>query len=244
MREDAQVTAWVWNPILRQYLVNAPHRMSRGEGSSICPFCADMSEGRVATDAQVWLHPNDFPPLVAPMGEAYIVVYSRDHERTFSQLTVDEVTLVTKLWRGLYCELSRRYPAVMIFENSGEAIGQTQDHPHGQVYGVSLVPPTLERELDTVVQEYTIGRGCPFCRMRLEIEAEYQVAANKTWQAFLPPYARYPYETHLYPRRHVADLAAMGDEELRNLAALLLCIVHGYNALFGGTMEPMPYMLG
>jgi len=244
VKEDAQVTTWVWNPILRQYLVNAPHRMSRREGSSLCPFCADISEGRVTADMQAWLHPNDFPPLLAPMGEAYIVVYSRDHERIFSQLTVGEVTLITKLWRDLYCDLSSRYPAVMIFENSGEAIGQTQCHPHGQAYGVSVIPSTLERELDTVVQEYIAGRGCLFCRVRLEIEAEYQVAANKTWQAFLPPYARYPYETHLYPRRHVADLAAMGDEELRDLAALLLHVVHGYNMLFGGTMEPMPYMLG
>jgi UDPglucose--hexose-1-phosphate uridylyltransferase len=178
------------------------------------------------------------------MGEAYIVVYSRDHERTFSQLTVDEVTLVTKLWRDLYCDLSRRYPAVMIFENSGEAIGQTQQHPHGQAYGVSVVPPILEHELVTVVQECGVGRGCPFCRVCLEMEAEYQVAANKTWQAFLPPYARYPYETHLYPKRHRADLAAMDGEELRDLAALLLCVVHGYNALFDGAMAPMPYMLG
>ncbi|MBV8822022.1 MAG: hypothetical protein JO123_04465, partial [Ktedonobacteraceae bacterium] len=154
MREDAQVTTWVWNPIMRQYLLNAPHRMSRREGTALCPFCADISQGRVTADMQTWLHPNDFPPLLAPMGEAYIVVYSRDHERTFSQLTVDEVTLVTKLWRDLYRNLASRYPAVMIFENSGQAIGQTQQHPHGQAYGVSVVPPTLERELETVVQEY------------------------------------------------------------------------------------------
>jgi UDPglucose--hexose-1-phosphate uridylyltransferase len=219
--------------------------MSRREGTSQCPFCADITEGRVGPDTQVWLHPNDFPPLLPPVGEAYVVIYNREHNRAFTQLTVDEVFAVTKLWRGLYRDLASRYAAVMIFENSGQAIGQTQNHPHGQAYGVSVIPPTLERELETVVLEEAAGRGCPFCRVREELgESEYQVAANTTWQAYLPPYVRYPYETHLYSRRHVANLAQMQDEELRDLAALLLQVIRGYNALFDGAMAPMPYLLG
>jgi UDPglucose--hexose-1-phosphate uridylyltransferase len=238
-------TPLVWNPILRQYLVNAAHRMSRREGTTQCPFCADITEGRVGPDTQVWLHPNDFPPLMPPVGEAFVVIYNREHNRTFTQLSVDEVFAVTKLWRDLYRDLASRYPAVMIFENSGQAIGQTQNHPHGQAYGVSVIPPTLERELETVVLEDAAGRGCPFCHVREELnESEYQVADNNTWQAFLPPYVRYPYEAHLYPRRHVANLALMQDEELRDLAALLLQVVRGYNALFDGAMAPMPYLLG
>ena len=238
-------TPLVWNPILRQYLVNAPHRMSRREGTNECPFCADITEGRVGPDTQVWLHPNDFPPLLPPVGEAYVVIYSRDHYRTFTQLSVNEVYAVTRQWRDLYQDLATRYPAIMIFENSGEAIGQTQHHPHGQAYGVSVIPPTLERELETVVKDDAAGRGCPFCRVREELgDGLHQVAANENWQAFLPPYVRYPYETHLYPRRHVANLGLMQEAELRDLADLLLQVIRGYNALFDGAMAPMPYLLG
>jgi len=133
----------------------------------------------------------------------------------------------------------------MIFENSGEAIGQTQHHPHGQAYGVSVIPPILEREFETVVQDDKEGLGCPFCRVRAKLsESEYQVAANTSWQAFLPPYVRYPYETHLFPRRHVANLAGMQDAELRDLAALLLQVIRGFNALYEGAMAPMPYLMG
>jgi UDPglucose--hexose-1-phosphate uridylyltransferase len=240
-----QETPLIWNPILRQYLINAPHRMSRREGTDACPFCADVTEGRVGPDTQVWLHPNDFPPVRPPIGEAYVVIYHRDHHRAFTQLTVDEVAAVTHLWRDLYRDLITRYPTVMIFENSGEAIGQTQHHPHGQAYGISVIPPTLEREMETVVLEHDARRGCPFCRVAQEMsEQNYEVAANASWQAFLPPYVRYPYETHLYPRRHVANIGAMQDDELYDLAAMLLRVVHGYNALFDGAMAPMPYMLG
>ncbi|HEY4385745.1 MAG TPA: galactose-1-phosphate uridylyltransferase [Ktedonobacteraceae bacterium] len=240
-----QKTPLIWNPILRQYLVNAPHRMSRREGTNSCPFCADIEEGRVGPDTQVWLHPNDFPPLAPPVGEAYVVIYHRDHQRTFTQLTVDEVFAVTKLWRDLYRDLSSRYPSVMTFENSGEAIGQTQYHPHGQTYGVSVLPPILERKLETVLQDAASGLGCPFCRVRTELSGgEHEVAANATWQAFLPPYVRYPYETHLYPQRHVANIALMNDDELHDLAEMLLTVIRGYNNLFDGAMAPMPYLLG
>lgn len=240
-----QKTPLIWNPILRNYLVNAPHRMSRREGTNACPFCADITEGRVGPDTQVWLHPNDFPPLAPPVGEAYVVIYNRDHNRTFTQLTVDEIFAVTKLWRDLYRDLSSRYPTVMTFENSGEAIGQTQYHPHGQTYGVSVIPPILERKLETVLLDDAVGRGCPFCRVRTELaDGEYQVAANTTWQAFLPPYVRYPYETHIYPQRHVANISLMEDDELRDLAAMLLTVIRGYNNLFDGAMAPMPYLMG
>lgn len=245
MSMEEEETSLIWNPILRQYVANAPHRMNRREGTAICPFCADIIEGRVSADTQVWLHPNDFPPLLPPVGEAYVVIYNRDHHRTFSQLSVDEVYSVTRLWRNLYCDLSSRYPSVMIFENSGEAIGQTQHHPHGQAFGLSIIPPTLERELETVAQDEAAGRGCPFCRVREELgNSEYQVAENATWQVFVPPYVRYPYETHFYPRRHVANLSQMTDAELHDLAAILLQVVHGYNALYDGAMAPMPYLLG
>jgi UDPglucose--hexose-1-phosphate uridylyltransferase len=235
----------IWNPILRQILNNAPHRMHRQEGSSECPFCEDINKGRVAPDTQVWLHPNDFPPFQPPVGESYVVIYNRDHHRTFTQLTVQEVCSVTRLWRDLYIDLASRYATIMIFENSGESIGQTQKHPHGQAYGISVMPPILEREFETVLQSEKDGLGCPFCSVRAELsESEYEVDANSTWQALLPPYVRYPYETHLYPRRHVANLSHMQDKELYELAELLLHVVRGYNALYDEAMAPMPYLLG
>ena len=235
----------VWNPIQRQYLVNAPNRMNRREGTDVCPFCEDITNGKVGPETQVWLHPNDFPPLLPPIGEAYVVIYNRAHNRRFTELAVDEVYAVALLWRDLYRDLASRYSTVMIFENSGEVIGQTQHHPHGQAFGVSIIPPVLERELETVAKDDVEGRGCPFCRVRQEMtDSDYQVAANGTWQVFLPPYVRYPYETHLYPKRHVANLGEMLDNELHDLAELLLTIVRGYNALDDGAMAPMPYLLG
>jgi UDPglucose--hexose-1-phosphate uridylyltransferase len=230
---------------MRQYLINAPRRMNRREGTTTCPFCEDITAGRIDSQTQAWLHANDFPPLSPPIGEAYVIIYSCDHDRTFTQLSVDEVNAVTLQWRDLFRDLTTRYAAVMIFENSGESIGQTQFHPHGQAYNVSIIPPALQVELETTLQDEAAGRGCPFCRVRAELSDDvYEVTANAMWQAFLPPYVRYPYETLLYPRRHVANLGLMQDEELRDLAEILLHVIRRYDALYDGAMAPMPYLLG
>ncbi len=240
-----QSTSLIWNPLLRQHQISAPHRMQRREGTTACPFCQDITSGKVAPDSRVWLHPNDFPPFQPPVGEAYVVIYSQDHNRTFTQLTVDEVSEIAHLWRDLYRDLAERYVSVMIFENSGTAIGQTQLHPHGQTYGLSVVPPVLEREIETVIQEQEAGNRCPFCRIREDLTGQpFELAATPTWQAFLPPYARYPYEVHLYPVRHLASLKTLRDDELHDLATLLLDVIRGYNALNDGAMAPMPYLLG
>jgi UDPglucose--hexose-1-phosphate uridylyltransferase len=87
-------TSFIWNPILRQYQVNAPHRMNRREGSTLCAFCDDVTEGRVGPGEQVWLHRNKFPPLKLPVGEANVVIYNRDHHRSFTQLNVKEVNVI------------------------------------------------------------------------------------------------------------------------------------------------------
>src|SRR5262249_28447723 len=103
-------TPLVWNPILRQHVINAPHRMSRREGSAQCPFCADLTEGRIGPDVQAWVCPNDFPPLRPPAGEAHLIIYSREHHRTFWEMSIDEVEIVTRLWRDAYRDLATRYP--------------------------------------------------------------------------------------------------------------------------------------
>src|SRR6185437_2223007 len=80
----------VWNPLLGEYLVQSPGRMQRREAATDCSFCADLQSGRVPAGTQAWIRPNDFPALVPPIGECYVLIYSAEHERTFADLTGDE----------------------------------------------------------------------------------------------------------------------------------------------------------
>jgi hypothetical protein len=61
--------------------------------------------------------------------------------------------------------------------------GETQHHPHGQAYGVSIMPSALQHEVERAIQVEAGGRGCPICRVRAELSGDvYEVAANTSGQ--------------------------------------------------------------
>ena len=240
---DEAETRLVWHPLLREYLAQSPGRMYRREASSDCPFCEDLTSGRVPPSTRAWIRPNDFPALRPPVGECFVLIYSADHEGAFADLRPEEVISVIGLWQDLYADLSLRYACVMTWETSGAVIGQTQRHPHGQTYAISAIPPLLAREMESVEQSYVAGDGCPFCRILAEEDHGVRaVVSGERWLAFVPPYARYPFEVHIYARRHVSAIGDLerGGAEVRELAALLPRLIRVYNQVFAG---PMPYML-
>jgi UDPglucose--hexose-1-phosphate uridylyltransferase len=250
-----QTNRLVWNPFLGVYLAQAPGRMQRRELTTSCPFCPDRSSGLAPVGAQTWIRPNDFPPLRPPAGECYILIYSPGHNRTFADLSLVEVTQVIDLWQEIYRRLAPRYACVMTWETSGEAIGQTQRHPHGQTFGLAVVPDLLAREMAAVERAAVEGRGCPFCEeLARESGGPRVVFAGAHWLGFVPEYARYPYEVHLAPRRHTSAIVGIGpaerDEEgkeggeentaVAELARALHGVMRAYNRVY---QAPMPYML-
>jgi UDPglucose--hexose-1-phosphate uridylyltransferase len=243
LKQDTGSTSrLVWNPFLGAYLAQSPARMQRRELTSECPFCADLTSERVAPGMQAWIRPNDFPPLRPPQGEAYILIYSADHHQTFAGLDVAGVVRVIDLWRRIYADLSALYPCVMTWETAGEAIGQTQRHPHGQTYGLSVLPDVMVREMEAVERSERNGAGCPFCaELRAEVEGPRVVLSGASLLAFVPSYARYPYQVHILPHKHFSSVSGVDDEaETEELARTLLCVIRAYNRVFEA---PMPYML-
>lgn len=236
----------VWNSLWSEFTAQAPGRMQRREGASDCPFCADLTSGRVGPHTQAWIRPNDFPAFTPPTGECSILIYSREHDRRFSELTVDETLQVIELWRRVYQDLAPRYACVMTWETSGAEIGQTQRHPHGQTYAISAIPELLQREMEAVVQAERKRQPCPFCAsVAQEDDGPRCVFSGQSWVAFVPPWARYPYQTQIIPRRHFSAmnglaLDAVADGAARELAALLPRLIRAYDRVMQG---PMPYML-
>ncbi len=233
----------VWNPFLAEYTGQAPARMRRRELSDQCPFCADLTSGRVPPDAQAWIRPNDFPAFQPPAGECLILIYSAEHDRLFSDLSIADVQRVIGLWQRVYTDLATRYACVMSWETSGAEIGQTQFHPHGQTYALSVLPDVLVRERSSVERAEADGRGCPFCEeSRAEQKGPRVVLDGAYWLGFIPIYARYPYQVRLVPRQHFSSVTGFPPDgpAANELAAMLLRLIRVYNRAY---QAPMPYML-
>ncbi|SRR6266404_6421889 len=229
-----------WHPFLEQWVVVTAHRQDRPQmPANWCPFCP--GSGRVPDSYDVFLYPNDFPAFSfddpnAP-GACDVVLYSPEHTRLPSELPVAQWEKVVGLWTRRTAELSAdpRVKHVAVFENTGEAVGVTMPHPHGQIYAFPYVPPRVERELKSADE-------CRYCRVLEDEQRDGRriIAENDSFVAFAPYFARFPYETQIYSRRHVASLPELTATEAHDLAAIISDMRKRYDRLFG---FPIPLMM-
>ena len=236
-----------WHPLLDQWVVVTAHRQERPQmPEDSCPFCP--GSGRVPENYDVLLYPNDFPAFSlddpnAP-GACDVVLYSPEHTLLPSELPVEQWEKVVGLWTRRTAELSAdpRIRNVMVFENTGAAVGVTMPHPHGQIYGFPFVPLRTERELKCVTAFREREGMCLYSKV---LEDELRdgrriVAENEAFVAFAPSFARFPYETHIYARRDAGSLAELTGQEPQRLASMISAMRKKYDALFG---FPMPLMM-
>ncbi len=236
-----------WHPLLDQWVVVTAHRQDRPQmPADWCPFCP--GSGRVPEVYDVHLYPNDFPAFsfddAGAPGACDVVLYSPEHNRLPSELPAGQWEKVVDVWTRRTAELERdpRVKHVAVFENAGEAVGVTMPHPHGQIYALPFVPPRVEREMaSTVAFERREGK-CVYCKILDDERREgiRVIAENSSFAAFAPSFARFPFETLIYPSRHVMGLAGLTAAERRDLAAIILKMRKKYDGLFG---NPMPLMM-
>jgi len=131
---------------------------------------------------------------------------------------------------------------VFIFENKGEAIGVTLHHPHGQIYAYPFIPPRIARELEQSASHEKTTGSCLVCDVvAAELnDARRIVAENESFVAVIPFFARWPYETHIYSRRHLQAIDELSALEQIDLAAMLKTLLVAFDKLFNTSF---PYMM-
>ena len=237
--------------LLDEPVLVATHRQGRTflPASSDCPLCPTRGASATeipAGDYDVVIFENRFPSLPAappggtPAGRCEVVCYAADHDATFAGLASERLATVAAAWVHRTEELSAlpgvRY--VFAFENRGEEIGVTLHHPHGQIYAYPYLPPRIERLLAVARR----GGGCPACAaLELELAGPRVVDATDDAVAYVPEAARWPYEVHVVPRRHVASLAELPADERRAIVVMQAATLRRLDAVFG---RATPYMAG
>jgi UDPglucose--hexose-1-phosphate uridylyltransferase len=178
-------------------------------------------------------------------GRAEVISYSSVHDASFSSLGATRLATIGAAWAHRTATLSALpgVAQVLVFENRGEEIGVTLHHPHGQAYAYPFVPPRLGRMAE-VAQRHRAATGrCLGCDILADEQADGSrvVAATEHGVAYVPRAARWPWEVHIVPRRHVPDLAALDDGERDDLVLAQADVLARIDRLFG---RPAPYMAG
>ena len=256
-----------WNPLLGEWLATATARQDRTflPPADFCPLCPTKVGGFPTevpeADYDIVVFENRFPslspnppapaiegdelyPVEKGFGECEVIVYTPNHNSTLAREPVEQIYKLVQVWTDRFRDLSKlefvKY--VFIFENKGEAIGVTLHHPHGQIYAYPFVPPRIERELEQsrVHQEKT--RRCLLCDILSEEKSDGRriVAENESFAAYIPFFARYPYETHIIAKRHLQDLTQLSENEQTDLALILKQVLVAFDKLFDVSF---PYMM-
>lgn len=251
LRLDPLTDEWVAVVARRQGRPNLPSRD--------CPFCPGGLEApetyTVRAFENRWPAFLPGPPLgaavrppggtgtpfvwVPPRGAAEVVLYSPGHSGSLGTIGVPGVRAVVEVWAERSAALLARpeIEYVLVFENRGEEVGATIDHPHGQIYAFPFVPPVPRREA-----EVAAAGGCPLCRtVPDELAAATRIVDRSgRWVAYVPFASGYPYGMILAPEDHVPALTDLDGPGRDALARLLHDAVGRYDRLFD---RPMPYLL-
>ncbi len=245
-----------WHPLREEWVAYAAGRQERTHlpPAEFCPLCPTRP-GRPPTeipyeDFEIAVFENRFPALVAEppdppgvaaqtspaAGACEVVVYTAAHSGSLATLSQERRELLVRTWVERYRELYAREDVrfVMPFENRGEATGVTLHHPHGQIYAYPFIPPVLQAEVaafrrETVLSDLLTRAG-----------GEYMVEEDDATAVMVPPFARFPYEVWVFPKRVQPGPWALEDVEVAALARALGRVVARYDALFA---RPFPYVM-
>ncbi|MDM7275630.1 MAG: galactose-1-phosphate uridylyltransferase [Thermoprotei archaeon] len=249
-----------WDPVLGEWImVSSVRHVRPWLPESFCPFCPGAPE--TGYGWQVLVLENKYPMLTPEppqpsshhfyvksksSGGNLIIVETPQHDLDdISDLDVNSIKLVLEALKNLVEEeRGKDYAKYLLwFRNKGVEIGVSLTHPHSQVYVTPFTPVKVEREL-TNSKRYTIESGgkCLFCNIINVEESEKKriLYSNKSWVAFMPFYAHWPFEAHIYPRRHLQLLSDLEEEELSLLALTLKVVLCGFKKLF---RKPSPYIM-
>jgi UDPglucose--hexose-1-phosphate uridylyltransferase len=229
-------------------------------GCYLCPGNKRAGEASNPLYETTFVFTNDFaallpdapPNLASPevllqrqsvRGTCRVMCFSPRHDLTLAEMEVPSIRLVVDEWAAQSAELGRNYCWVQVFENKGTAMGSSNPHPHGQIWALDALPNEPHKE-DERQRLYLLENGRPLLLDYADIErreGDRLVVENSHWQAVVPYWAIWPFETLLLPRRHVLRLPDLADGERDALADILKQLLVRYDNLFETSF---PYSMG
>jgi UDPglucose--hexose-1-phosphate uridylyltransferase len=252
-----------WQPLRGEWVAYAPHRQTRTflpppAWNPLAPSASrelptELPIGRY----DVAVFDNLFPsltssarepaplgiPTLAGTGRCEVVVFTQDPAGSLGALPLDHIELLLEVWgeRTLVNGAQSAIQYVLPFENRGEEVGVTLHHPHGQVYAYPFVPPVAERMQEIATSHYALhGQALLEHLLDDEVESGRLLYAGQHALAFVPLWARYPYEVWVAPRRARSYLYELGAVERRDLARALKTVLLKYDRLWS---RPFAYVM-
>lgn len=186
-------------------------------------------------------------PQAPGRGRCEVVCFSPNPTGSLCELSERRARTIIEAWADRTSALSALdgIEQVFCFENRGEEIGVTLQHPHGQIYAYPFLPPRTEAILrqSRAYFERT-GRQLQHDVVMAELDARTRVVfESECWFAYVPAAAKWPLEVMLVPKRDVPDFPALSEEERAELAVVYPRLLRQVDRFFPG-IEKTAYIAG
>lgn len=178
-------------------------------------------------------------------GICRVICFSPDHSLTVPQMKVQDIRKVVDLWIEEYQTLGSdpEINYVQIFENKGEIMGCSNPHPHGQIWASQKLPVEPSKKQHSQ-QEYFQKHGSTLLSDYLQKELqkdERVIFENNHFAAVVPFWATWPYEAMIIPKRAMARITDMTNDEKTALAETYKRLTMIYDKVFDVSF---PYSAG
>ncbi|SNZ01742.1 UDP-glucose--hexose-1-phosphate uridylyltransferase [Flagellimonas pacifica] len=178
-------------------------------------------------------------------GICKVVCFSSDHSLTLPLMSVKDICAVVTLWQKEYFELGRidGVNHVLIFENKGETMGCSNPHPHGQIWAQCSIPQEIQKKtshLKAYWKQHNKSLLEHYLARELVLD-ERVVIENNHFAVVVPYWAIWPYETMIVPKRKMAHIGELENDEKYAFAEIIKRLTTRYDNLF---QTSFPYSAG
>ena len=178
-------------------------------------------------------------------GLCKVICFSPRHNLTLALMEPKDLRQVVSVWIEQYKELgSLPYiNHVQIFENRGDVMGCSNQHPHGQIWAnetVPVLPATEGFKQKEYLEKNKTCLLCDYVNLEKNMQARI-VLENNAFVALVPFWAIWPFETMIIPKTHMTDIGTLSEPHKLQLAEIMHNIGIRYDNLFETSF---PYSMG
>jgi len=211
-------------------------------GCYLCPG-NKRANGEVNPDYKsTFVFTNDFPALLEDVkkkevrlkdlliaksekGICCVVNFSPRHDLTLADMKENDIEKVIEVWKSEYENLGSisGINNVQIFENKGAMMGNSNPHPHCQIWAQSSIPMEISKETKNFKKYFAqYKRSVLSDYLKLEINlGERIVYTNSSFVVVVPFWAVWPFETMIIPKRKIVNVLQLTSKEKKDFAIAL-----------------------
>ncbi|WP_405608252.1 UDP-glucose--hexose-1-phosphate uridylyltransferase [Polaribacter sp. Asnod1-A03] len=178
-------------------------------------------------------------------GICKVICFSPDHSKSLADMSSLEIQKVVFAWQKEYKELSEnpKINYVQIFENKGAVMGCSNPHPHGQIWSQSTLPNEVDKKNTQQLNYFNKNKSSllgDYLSQELE-NKERIIFENDGFVVLVPFWAVWPFEAMIVPKKHLANILEMNDEETLQYGEAIAVLTKAYDKIFNTSF---PYSSG